>query len=138
MLRVICVAMLLGLSPAYAGKVDDHFGTGPLGLAWGAPLEVVQAKYPGGLTFPTVESQGTFFAYEVELSARSFGLENENVHVHFRFGKDERLRRVTFLFDYDGRDEVLYRVGEVLGQNTYQAPTIQLLGIPGGRGTDSP
>ena len=117
MIRVICVTMLMGLSTAHAGKVDDQFGNGPLGLAWGAPLEVVQAKHPGGLTWRSQEAHGTFFVYEVDLNAKSFGLEDQNVHTHFEFGKDERLRKVSLMFDYDRRDDVLYKLGELLGQD---------------------
>ena len=39
------------------------------------------------------------------------------VHVHFYFNRDEKLQSVHFFFDYEQKDDALYRIGEHLGQD---------------------
>ena len=117
MLRTACMVLLLTGSVANAGMVDDQFSKGALGMAWGATLVEVQTKYPHGLTWDTDGSDGTFFAYELHLIENPFGIGDAGVHVHFYFNKEEKLDRIHFMFDYDQRDDALYRVGELIGQD---------------------
>jgi hypothetical protein len=116
MSRATCTALLMIVaSSANAVTAQDQLGKGVLGIAWGAPLAEVQARYPHGLTWATTHTDGNFYAYEVQVPETPFGMAG--VHTHFYFDKDEKLQSVHFMFDYDQKDDALYRIGEYLGQD---------------------
>ena len=112
----LTLLMLLFMSDSAIGDaVDDYFNRGVLGVAWGSKLEVVQSRYPNGSTWNTAAVDGSFFAYEVPVPAKLFGLDEANLVVHFSFNEFEQLCLVNLLYRYDQREAVMYHVAEALG-----------------------
>src|SRR3990172_9027759 len=117
MLRTILVSLVLACSAAHAAKVEEVFGQGVLGLAWGATLQEAQAKLPNGFTWETSRSQGHYFAYELSTNSDLFGPELPAIKIHLYFDKKERLHAASFFYSYAQSNELLYRAGELLGQD---------------------
>jgi hypothetical protein len=103
---------------ALAGTVDDYFEEGVLGLKWDATLPQVQQQFPGGVTYPAEgEDRESYLSYQVTVETKATGIELPRSVAIFVFTKSQKLRHVSFHFEYSDRETVLYQVAEAIGQD---------------------
>ena len=114
----LSVAILMLMSVAARADVDAWFATGVIGAAWGATVNQVQARHPGGVAWPNdgpLSSEG--YIYDVAGEFAVLGVNYPVTRVYFGFSKDNKLDRAMFHFRYSDSDEVLYSIAEVLGHD---------------------
>jgi hypothetical protein len=115
-MRYLAVTMLIALSlPARAETVEGLWGRGFQGVPWGASMAQAKKLHPDGITCPPMDD-GTQ-VYNIVLAQDPLGMGIPKVLVAFIFTREDRLRGVLVRYPYGARDDVLYRVAELLGQN---------------------
>ncbi len=115
-MRSFTVALLIALAlPARAETVEGLWGRGFQGVTWGASISQAKKLHPDGITCPPMDD-GTR-VYNIVLAQDPLGMSIPQVLVAFVFTPDDRLRSVLVRYPYGARDDVLYRVAELLGQN---------------------
>jgi hypothetical protein len=114
-MRCIAALVLLFAGVAHAETVEGLWGRGFHGVSWGASIERARQLHPGGVTCPPMEDGST--VYNILFRQDPLGMGIRDVTVAFVFDGHDRLRRVLVRYPYSSRDDVLYRVAELLGQD---------------------
>jgi len=117
-MKKLSVAVLMFMSVAARADVDAFFATEVVNVRWGSTLQQIQAAHPGGAAWPNdgpLSSEG--HVYDVAGEFRVLGLNFPAHTVDFCFSKDDKLDRAILHFRYADRDDVLYSLAEVLGQD---------------------
>src|SRR5215831_7673620 len=113
---VLWILMICSFS-AVAG-VDERFASGAIGAEWGATLQEVQAAYPNGLSWPGIDKDlADTVVYEVAGDPRMLGTHTPIRLVQFSFSSENKLTRIDFHFSFSDRDNAVYDVAEMLGQD---------------------
>jgi len=114
----LSVAILFLVSAAAHADVDAYFATGVLEVPWGASVQQTRAAHPGGMVWPNRNyNADEGHIYEAVGEFRPLGLNHPARHVQFIFSRDDKLIRVSIHLPYADRDEVLYGIAQVLGQD---------------------
>ncbi len=114
----IMVAIGLLVSTAAHADVDAYFAAGVLNVPWGSTVQQTRSAHPDGVVWPNKNhTADDGYIYEVDGEFRVLGLNYPARHAQFKFSKDDRLNWASIHFPYADRDEVLYSIAQVLGQN---------------------
>jgi hypothetical protein len=111
-LLLLCVLAL----PARAETVEGLYGQGFLQVPWGSSLARTKQTFPRG-AMCVLDAGTTYLVYSVLLAQDPLGMGIRDVRASFQFTRDDRLQAVSIHYPYSVRDDVLYRVAELLGQN---------------------
>lgn len=121
MLKRYLIMLLAWSSGALGANVDDFFATGAFGVPWGAPLETVQKVFPQGVSYPIAASRYdrdmTPVMYVVQTPTPVLGISTPCASVGFLFDKSGHFKKIACYFQYVHREQALYEIAEVLGQD---------------------
>ncbi len=112
------IALLLLTTTVRAGTLEDHFGTGVLGLSWRASISEVAQKFPDGHIYPSNATGEYHFRYHVTADANILSLHSTNQEIDFYFDDQDRLRMVSLAFGFDRSAIVLRTATEALGEHS--------------------
>lgn len=112
---IAALVLLFSVPVAQAETVEGLWGRGFHGVPWGAPISRARQLHPGGVTCPPMDDGS--MVYHILLAQDPLGTGVRNVTVGFVFDRDDRLRRILVGYPYSSRNDVLYRVAELLGQD---------------------